>query len=175
MTDAADAAESFWAYSLASYARVGAAEACLRLQDDHGLDVNVALWSLWIGETRGILTMADLDRAEAACAPWRSVVVAPLRTIRRALKDGVADWTTARVEDFRSQVKALELEAERRLQSRLAETPVDAAPPPGFAAAAANLRAYADAATRDPDGALDAANAVIFAVDERRTAAGRDA
>ena len=59
--EAAEAAASFWAFSLEFYARPGVAEACLALQDRHGLDVNILLLCCWLGWSgRGRLSPADL-------------------------------------------------------------------------------------------------------------------
>ncbi|HEY9550471.1 MAG TPA: TIGR02444 family protein, partial [Kiloniellaceae bacterium] len=39
----------FWQFSGAVYARRGVAEACLALQQRHGLDVNLLLFCAWAG------------------------------------------------------------------------------------------------------------------------------
>jgi len=106
----------FWAFSLRVYGRPGVAEACLALQDRHGVDVNLLLWCAWAG-TEGIaLDRAALDRAVAATAPWRDAVVRPLRTVRRALKEDLGSIPAGESVDFRARIKAAELEAERRQQ-----------------------------------------------------------
>jgi hypothetical protein len=55
----------------------------------------------------------------AAAAPWRDDVVAPLRTIRRRLKDGSALVEGSATEAFRARIKAIELESERLEQEAL--------------------------------------------------------
>src|SRR5471032_958989 len=106
-----DAAE-LWAFSLEFYARPGIAETCLRLQDAHGLDVNLLLLCCWLGSSgRGRLSEADLAAAEARAAQWRQAVIVPLRAIRRALKPMNAALYEA--------VKRVELDAEREEQSLL--------------------------------------------------------
>ncbi len=110
----ADAAESFWDFSLALYARPGVAPACLVLQDRHGIDVIIALYCCWIGASgRGLVDRAALAAAEDAALPWRQQVVEPLRRARQALK-GVPGAAS-----FYERMKAIELDAERAAQARL--------------------------------------------------------
>src|SRR5580704_13105531 len=116
--------EALWRFSLAFYARPGVAEALIALQDRAGCDVNVILFALWRGLVHGHrLDRAELAAAEAAVAPLRRAVIEPLRWLRRGLKaDSDSD-----IQALRRRVAALELAAERRAQSRLAATIVEAA------------------------------------------------
>lgn len=41
-------AERFWEYSLAVYSKPGVAQNCLKLQDNHGLNVNLLLLCHWL-------------------------------------------------------------------------------------------------------------------------------
>lgn len=85
------AGDEFWKFSLAFYRRGGVAEACLALQDRHGLDVNLVLYACWVGLSgRGRLGKRDLAEAERATAPWRRDVTEKLRTRRRMLKSAEA-------------------------------------------------------------------------------------
>ncbi|MFJ7315139.1 TIGR02444 family protein [Pseudomonas sp. NPDC098747] len=105
-----------WSFALATYARPGVEDACLQLQTA-GVNVCLLLCGLWL-EQRG--ATCDEQRAgqlQALTGPWDIEVVQPLRTLRmqwkaRALNDAV-------LKGMREQVKALELEAERALLSRL--------------------------------------------------------
>ena len=128
----------FWSFSLDFYARPGVAEACLELQDRHGLDVNLVLYCCWRG---AILTQAQLQAAIALTAPWRSEIVQPLRTLRRRLKPGFPPFPEAGVQGLRKRIADAELEAERLQQQALdalarQDGPV---PPPSRAAASTNL------------------------------------
>src|SRR5262249_46833557 len=106
--------EPLWEFSLALYARPGVPEACLALQDRHGLDVNLVLASLWAATGgRGALDGARIAALRDASQAWQEQVVAPLRGVRRRLKGGPE-------REFREQLKALELEAERIEQGLLA-------------------------------------------------------
>jgi uncharacterized protein (TIGR02444 family) len=111
------AGEAFWRFSLALYARPGVADALIALQDRAGRDVNLILFGLWAGATRGHrLTGGGLAAAEAASAAIADATVAPLRRLRRQLKDaGDRDLLA-----LRRRVAGLETAAERRAQYRLA-------------------------------------------------------
>ncbi len=110
--------EGFWRFSLALYARSGVAEALLSLQDRCGCNVNIVLFALWIGATRGRRLDADaLRHAESAIAAIDEAAIKPLRRLRRELKSTAADPDIAAV---RRRIANLELVAERRAQSRLA-------------------------------------------------------
>ncbi len=56
-----DAAAELWRFSLAIYAKPDVPPACLVLQDQFGRDVNVMIYSCWLGMSgRGRLTSAAL-------------------------------------------------------------------------------------------------------------------
>jgi len=134
------AGEAFWRFSLALYARPGVAEALIALQDRAARDVNLILFGLWLGASRGRrLAAGELAGAEAAIAPVTTAAVAPLRQLRRQLK-GAADPD---LEALRRRIAGLEPAAERRVQHRLAAqfAGLSGAAPEGdrLAAADANL------------------------------------
>jgi uncharacterized protein (TIGR02444 family) len=117
-----DAAEQFWRFSLALYARPGVAAACLVLQDQHGRDVNLALYCCWVGVSgRGRLDREALSAADRAIEAWRRDVVEKFRAARRAVKASAAPDS----EGLYAKAKAVELESERMLQRML----VECAPP----------------------------------------------
>jgi len=76
----------FWRFSLGFYRQPAVADACIRLQDEAGVDVNLLFYLLWHAALERSLTRADVAAIEARIAPWRDQVVAPLRAIRRAIK-----------------------------------------------------------------------------------------
>ena len=51
---------TFWPWALQAYARDGAAEACLQMQDRHGQSVPYLLWAAWAAQTGRALTGAQL-------------------------------------------------------------------------------------------------------------------
>lgn len=111
-----------WAFALAIYARPGVAEACLALQNELGVDVMLLLMATSAAiKHRTVLTADEINALDATCRPWREQIVQRLRAIRTELKTGPAPAPGSVTEPFRSQVKALELEAEKIENQLLAE------------------------------------------------------
>ncbi|WP_332655108.1 TIGR02444 family protein [Brevundimonas sp.] len=108
-----------WDWAVRAYASDGVGEACLHLQDAAGQNVPLLLWAAWAARTG---RSPDADTLEAACdiaRAWQETAIAPLRSVRRALKGRNPDLEDADREAVRAQVKAVELEAERRLLAAL--------------------------------------------------------
>ena len=102
-----------WEFSLAHYARPGVAQACLRAQDELGLDVNILLYAAWLASRDQPLPAAHLAGLEQATVHWRREVVAPLRALRR-------QWRSVPgAGPLRERLKALELDAEKALQDAI--------------------------------------------------------
>jgi uncharacterized protein (TIGR02444 family) len=100
-----------WEWAEAAYARPGAAQACLKLQDEHGQNVCLLLWAVWAGG----LDAAQLAAGVRLARRWETDVVAPLRRVRRALKDEAAGIAREARLRLRAEIQAAELEAERAL------------------------------------------------------------
>jgi uncharacterized protein (TIGR02444 family) len=134
---------AFWRFSLRFYALPDVAPACLALQDEANVDVNLMLFLLFLADNGRAVTRDDIARLDASIAPWRTEVVEPLRAIRRRLKSGIGEIPTATSEGLRNMVKKIELEAERLEQGRLEKT-ASSLGKPGVRneAASANLAAY---------------------------------
>ena len=109
----------FWAFSLELYADGEVETACLALQDEFGLDVNLLLLCCWLGrhgvllDPKGLQTLRDQSKA------WRSEVVSPLRELRQRLKLAVGAVLPDRSAALREAIKACELSSERILQDLL--------------------------------------------------------
>ena len=105
-----------WSFALSTYARAGAEDACLRLQEQ-GANVCLLLCGLWL-EQRGVAPEpARVLALREIADPWQADVVQPLRMVR-------TQWRAMAQQDvelgaLRERVKALELEAERQLLLRL--------------------------------------------------------
>ena len=130
----------FWTWALEAYARPGAAEACLDLQDRHGQCAPYLLWAAWAAHEGRALDPQGLQAGADLAARWEAAAVGPLRAARRALKPPVAGIADAARESLRAEVKALELQAEQRLietLERMSPAPGSHALPPGPALAAA--------------------------------------
>src|SRR5688572_15778767 len=109
----------FWHFSLAFYRAPGVADACIRLQDECGVDVNLLFFLLWHAALKRRFAVADVEAADNTIRTWRTTAVVPLRNVRRALKNAPGLTDAGAVEAFRTKVKGLELEAERLQQEAL--------------------------------------------------------
>jgi uncharacterized protein (TIGR02444 family) len=111
-----------WAFALQIYARPGVADACLRLQNEAGVDVMMLLMTVFAAlRHRVLLTPSEIRELEEVCRPWREQIVQPLRAIRGRLKTGPLPAPDSTTEPFRSTIKAAELAAERLQNQLLAE------------------------------------------------------
>jgi len=141
----------FWRFSLGFYRQPGVADACIALQDGCGVDVNVLLFFLWLATTQRSVPLAVAQVVCAKAGPWRDEVVAPLRTLRRRLKDGSTLVERGTAELFRTRIKTVELESER-LQQEAMFALADGLATEGAttveAAAHANVAAYQNALGR---------------------------
>jgi len=105
-----------WSFALSTYARPGVEAACLRLQEQ-GADVCLLLCGAWL-EQRGVALEPERMRTlQQLARPWQAQVIEPLRQLR-------VQWRAMVQQDeqlaaLREQVKALELDAERQLLTRL--------------------------------------------------------
>lgn len=129
----------FWRFSVKFYAVPGVAPACIELQDQAGVDVNIFFFLLWNAAQGRTFTEAEVRELESLIGAWRDMAVVPLREVRRALKAPPAIMPPDTAEGFRTRIKAVELEAERLQQEamydlaqsgrfgRAAASPLDAA------------------------------------------------
>ena len=169
MTEPAAASETpFWRFSLHFYRQAGVAEACIALQDDCGVDVNLLLFLLWLAAGRRQLSAANVKELDAAVRDWRQLTIVPIRDVRRKLKGVATPLEANKQEAFRTKIKAIELEAERLQQealysrSRSAPLGCEAAP---AVAARAYLAAYEQVwAVRCPKTVLDRLGSAFDAV-----------
>jgi uncharacterized protein (TIGR02444 family) len=109
--------DALWRFSLAFYALPRVSQALIALQDRDGLDVNLMLFALWLGVSGCSRLSGDgLSAADRAISAIRAEIVEPLRALRQRLKHD----PDAGVQRLREGVKALELTAEKLVQTRLA-------------------------------------------------------
>lgn len=111
-------ADSLWDFSLSLYANRELADACLHLQDQQGVNVNLILWCAWLEYLGVYLEDAHLQEAHHHVDAWDQHYVIPLRQLRRRMKAefGTAD---ANIEAVRASIQQAELAAEKELQRRL--------------------------------------------------------
>lgn len=109
----------FWRFSVTFYAVSGVAPACIALQDEAGVDVNLLFFLLWNATEKRAFTRADVDDLERRIGAWRDMAVIPIRNVRRALKSPPPVVGADVAEGFRTRIKAVELEAERLQQEAM--------------------------------------------------------
>jgi uncharacterized protein (TIGR02444 family) len=145
MSDAEPSSQGspFWRFSLQFYRLPKVADACIALQEEAGVDVNLLLFLLWQARQRRRLSTVDVAALEAKIAPWRDATVIPLRSVRRSLKSPQSLVEPPTAEAFRNRIKAVELEAERLQQEAMfALAPVGVEGTDPADAARANVAAY---------------------------------
>jgi uncharacterized protein (TIGR02444 family) len=146
MTDEATTAETpFWRFSLKFYRQPSVSEACIALQDEHGVDVNLLLFLLWLASDDRQLSTEEVRMLDDNVRDWRNLTIVPIRNARRKLKGAATLVDPGAQEAFRNKVKTVELEAERLQQEALfafaksGPLGTEALPP---VAALANITAY---------------------------------
>ena len=145
------AESSLWSFSLRVYAARGVTDACLWLQDKRGLDVNLLLFCVWAGLSRGELEDETVAEARELAGDWSRRVVCRLRAVRRELASD--DYPK-----LRSEVQRVELAAEKVVQEllealALRSPALDQPRATALRSARANLACYLDheGVSHDPE------------------------
>ena len=111
----------FWDFSLQIYMTKGVAQACLELQDAHDIDVNVLLFSLWVGTSRrGALTTSQMKTLTDAVDIWHKDIVRGLRAVRTGMKESSFYEDGALTESIRQRIQKTEIDCEHIEQLILA-------------------------------------------------------
>ena len=158
-------ANPFWTFSLGYYRGAGVSEACLELQDNCGVDVNVMLFLLWQATLKRQLGATQVKALAEKVGPWQIDVIGPIRGLRRMLKGNAPLLDKGAAELFRTRIKAIELESERLQQESLFALAAGLATENAStveAAARANVAAYEQALGRTL--ALRAVNVLVSAL-----------
>ena len=111
--------EALWPFALAVYGRPGAEAILLELQDAHGQCVAYLIWALWLDAEGRLADDAALASAAELARAWQDTAVAPLRGLRRSLKQPSKAAPKRAWGLLRDRVKGLELDAERMLLQML--------------------------------------------------------
>lgn len=111
----------FWDFSLRVYGSEGVPEACLVLQERHGIDVNVLLYCFWLGASgRGTLDDGEIAAVCRTVDAWHRDVVRAVRAVRQRLKGGFGGAPVALSEPLRRRVAKIEVDLEHVEQLMLA-------------------------------------------------------
>jgi uncharacterized protein (TIGR02444 family) len=116
--------ESFWNFSLRVYAAPGVAQACLSLQDQHNLDVNLVLLCAWHGSHHGRIAPATFLDMHSFADAWSQNVIKPLRSVRVWMKGRESLVTNSEgdpgsFDSLRNSIKSTELHGEKIQQQQL--------------------------------------------------------
>ena len=109
----------FWRFSLQFYRLAGVSGACIALQDEYGVDVNLLLFLLWRAGEGRLLSADEIRTLDDKVRDWRNLTVIPIRDTRRKLKNARTLVDPGQQEAFRTKIKAVELDAERLQQQAL--------------------------------------------------------
>ncbi len=109
----------FWRFSLRFYRQSGVSDACIALQDDCGVDVNLLLFLFWLAADGQLLSPDEVRKLDDQVRDWRNLTIIPIRDTRRKLKGSRTLVDPGKQEAFRNKVKAIELDAERLQQEAL--------------------------------------------------------
>lgn len=157
----------FWDFSLRVYGSDGVPEACLVLQERHGIDVNVLLYCCWLGASgRGAVDDGEVAAVCGAVDAWHRDVVRAVRAVRQRLKGGFGAAPVELSEPLRRRIAKIEVDLEHIEQLMLAAS-LDRAPDEGLDVSARlghaldNVRAYFRAEGIDTDDVDAAETATI--------------
>lgn len=175
MNEQATLIDEVWQMTLRCYEADGVKQACLDLQDRHGVGVSAlfGLLSLTVLGYR-LPEAAALNRVLARAERWQADVIEPLRLARRntIVDEGVAEEKKA-IADWRQRLLRQEIEAEA-LQQRLLinDFLLDAAATRGAEPSdiSVTAAAYMDRLVTDPDVAdLAAIETIVAAFADQRS------
>lgn len=105
----------FWRFSLLAYKQNEVAQECLALQETLGININLLLFCAWVGAQGIVLSSENIEAASMVVATWHETIVRPLRKARQHIKP----LSVGELEEFRSRLKDIELEAEKIEQAIL--------------------------------------------------------
>ncbi|MFT6294371.1 MAG: hypothetical protein ACJATW_000645 [Glaciecola sp.] len=119
--------QNFWEFSGQLYSSPEVSAACLDLQNQHGIDVNLLLLCCWCGARGAELSETSLSQSIAYSKQWAEQVVKPLRQTRVWMKSNMPSDPIQQLgfQEVRRQIKNVELSAEKHQQSVLEKIVLD--------------------------------------------------
>ncbi|MFT4886683.1 MAG: hypothetical protein ACJAY7_000630 [Pseudohongiellaceae bacterium] len=118
-----NSSQNFWEFSVQLYSSPEVSAACLDLQNQHGIDVNLLLLCCWCGARGTELTETSLSQSIAYSRKWAEQVIKPLRQTRVWMKSNIPNDQNQQLGflEVRKEIKTVELSAEKHQQSVLEE------------------------------------------------------
>ncbi len=108
--------QSLWDFALAFYAQPQVADTCVYLQDSYKVNVCLLIGLRWMDESGKYLSHNELADLQLHIQAWTQLVVEPLRSLRRLLKQPVAGYPQDETQaQIRTAIKQAELLAEKKL------------------------------------------------------------
>ena len=102
-----------WDFVLNYYGRKGVSDGLIGLQDNHGIDVNMLLFLMWMAAQGKCVATEDVKFVSTTSHAWQRAVVVPIRAVRRLLKENAPLVPAEAAAAFRKKVQAIELEGEQ--------------------------------------------------------------
>lgn len=102
-----------WDFVLNYYGRKGVSDTLIGLQDNHGIDVNMLLFLMWMAAQSKSVAADDVKFVSTTSQAWQRAVVVPIRGVRRLLKENAPLVPAEAAAAFRKKVQAIELEGEQ--------------------------------------------------------------
>lgn len=102
-----------WDFVLNYYGHKGVSDALIGLQDNHGIDVNMLLFLMWMAAQSKSVAADDVKFVSTTSQAWQRAVVVPIRGVRRLLKENPPLVPAEAAAAFRKKVQAIELEGEQ--------------------------------------------------------------
>ena len=107
--------ENVWKFVVQVYDRESVAEKCLHLQDQHGVNVSLLLFSLWVSRDYGCLNDQQARACVSLAQTFEQAVVGQLRSVRRWMKEAKQLRSATGFSDLYQDIKQQEIAAERVL------------------------------------------------------------
>lgn len=103
---------AFWQFSLDLYVKPEVANYCLALQDQHNMQVNLLLYSIWLS-AEGCILEPQLIKQNSQLQNWLSEIIPSIRLARKNVGEN------SKQDPLYKQLKACELKAEQKAQAIL--------------------------------------------------------
>ena len=139
----AELQNSFWEFSLSFYASTEVQKTCLNLQETLGADVNIVLFMLFNAKQGKQLSEVAIRTINHAVTAWRENIIQPIRSARKNLKHAKHSLSNAQQDQFKTQLMATELQAEKLEQAMIEAVEITWVSVSPEQAASTNIQNYA--------------------------------
>ena len=111
-----------WTFSIQTYALPEVEDACLILQNNYDVDINILMYCLWVAEKSIVLNTEDTRLLIKTTEPWQKTILKPLRDARRMMKQHIIAMPSDLLDQTVSNLSEMELNAEHMSQLALEKT-----------------------------------------------------